>query len=370
MNRPLIDLVVGARPNFVKLAPVHRALAAQALVGTRVVHTGHHYDPGMNDVFFRDLGIPDPDVHLGVGSGPHGAQTGRILERYEAHLLASPPAATAVFGDVNSTIACALAAVKLGVPVVHVEAGLRCFDRSLPEEINRILTDAIAALLLVSEPSGVENLRREGVPDNRIRHVGNVMIDTLCAELPAARQADMPRRLGLQPGGFGLVTLHRPSNVDDPAVLRMLLSTLGELGMRLPLVFPVHPRTKAAADRAGLDALLDGSRALRCVEPLGYRDTLSLIAAARVVLTDSGGLQEETTFLRVPCLTLRENTERPVTIDLGTSWLVGRNPAAIAAAFDAALGGQWPAGASVPLWDGRAAERAAQCIADWIGTRR
>jgi UDP-N-acetylglucosamine 2-epimerase (non-hydrolysing) len=364
---PLVDLIAGARPNFIKLAPVVRALRAAGRVSVRIVHTGQHYDASMTDVFFSELDIPSPDVHLGVGSASHGAQTARILERYEALLLETPPDATVVFGDVNSTIACALAAVKLGVRVVHVEAGLRSFDRSMPEEINRLLTDAVADLLFVTEPSGVTNLRREGVADEKIRTVGNVMIDTLYAHLDTARSRQTARRLGLEPGRYGFVTLHRPSNVDAPATLARLTELLHALAAKLPLVFPVHPRTRAAAIRAGLgDALAAGQPRLVCLDPQPYLDALSLVAESVVVLTDSGGLQEESSVLGIPCLTLRENTERPITLELGTSRLVGNDPDRIAAAFDEAIGGAWPAGEPIPLWDGHAASRLAGVLADWL----
>jgi UDP-N-acetylglucosamine 2-epimerase (non-hydrolysing) len=366
LHPSIVDLVAGARPNFMKLAPVARALSAHPSVRARIVHTGQHYDPAMNDVFFAELRIPAPDLHLEVGSGSHGAQTARILERYERHLLDSPAAASVVFGDVNSTIGCALAAVKLGVPVVHVEAGLRSFDRTMPEEINRLLTDAIADLLLVSEPSGVENLKREGVPDAKVRLVGNVMIDTLQEMLPAARARQAARGLGLH-GLYGVVTLHRPSNVDDPATLRRLVGLLHELGEQIPLVFPVHPRTRKSAEDAGIgDCLAEALPALRCVGPLPYLDTLSLVAGASVVLTDSGGLQEETSVLGVPCLTLRENTERPVTTRLGTSRLVGNDPAAIRAAFAEVVAGGWPKGQPIPQWDGHAGERVAAEIVQFL----
>ena len=366
--KPLVDLVAGARPNFMKLAPVARAMAAAGRLHGRIVHTGQHYDEGMSGVFFAELGIPAPDVHLEVGSGPHGAQTARVLERYEAHLRTAPAAATVVFGDVNSTLACSLAAAKLGVPVVHVEAGLRSFDRSMPEEITRLVTDAVSDLLLASEPSGGANLRREGVPEAKLRLVGNVMIDTLVAHLPAARARALAAAHSLPPRGYGLVTLHRPSNVDDPDTLRALIGLLEELARELPLVFPVHPRTAAAAERAGLAGRLraDGSP-LRCLPPLSYLDNLSLLASASVVLTDSGGVQEETSFLGVPCLTLRENTERPVTVELGTNRLVGSAPPRIRAACADVRAGRWPAGQPIPLWDGQAGARVAHEIADPLG---
>ncbi|MCC7416124.1 MAG: UDP-N-acetylglucosamine 2-epimerase (non-hydrolyzing) [Acidobacteria bacterium] len=364
---PLVDLVAGARPNFVKLAPVVRAIRKQGRLAYRVVHTGQHYDAAMSDSFFEQLDLPAPDVHLDVGSGTQAAQTGRILERYEAHLLAGRPAATVVFGDVNSTVACALAAVKLQVPVAHVEAGLRSFDRTMPEEINRLLTDAVADLLLVTEPSGLANLEREGLPSSKVRLVGNVMIDTLRAHLPAARGSGIASRLGLNGSPYGFVTLHRPSNVDRPETLAPLLELLGELARERPLVFAVHPRTRAAARAAGLLELIRPGRPdLICVDPLPYLDALALVAGASAVITDSGGLQEETSVLGVPCLTLRRNTERPITVELGTSRLVGSEPAAIRAAFRQVLAGEWPPGRSIPLWDGAAGERIADALASWL----
>jgi UDP-N-acetylglucosamine 2-epimerase (non-hydrolysing) len=350
-----------------KLAPVVRGLVEAGGVHVRIVHTGQHYDPSMNDIFFEELGIPAPDVHLDVGSGTHGAQTARIIERYEAHLIERRPAGTVVFGDVNSTVACALAAVKLRIPVAHVEAGLRSFDRSMPEEINRILTDAIADLLLVSEPSGLTNLRNEGVEEARIRLVGNVMIDTLVANLELARERGMPARLGLQNGAYGFVTLHRPSNVDDETTLGRLLYLLHDLSKQLPLVFAIHPRTVAAAHRMNLGELVaEGQPRFICLGPQPYLDTLSLVSSAAVVLTDSGGLQEETSVLQVPCLTLRENTERPVTIALGTSRLVGNDSTRIREAFADVMRGAWRRGESIPMWDGQAGTRVAAELATWV----
>lgn len=367
---PVVDLVAGARPNFVKLAPVQRAIAALGGHGFRIVHTGQHYDAGMNDVFFEDLAIPPPDVHLEVGSGSHGAQTARILERYEAQLLKQRPAATVVFGDVNSTVACALAAAKLGVPVVHVEAGLRSFDESMPEELNRRLTDAMSRLLFVSEPQGVENLRREGIDDSRVRLVGNVMIDTLLAQLARARGRSPAAALGLAPKSYGVVTLHRPSNVDDASTLAALVALLHELAGTLPLVFPVHPRTLESARRHGLGApgLEAGGPRLRCIGPQPYLEMLGLTADAALVLTDSGGLQEECAVLDVPCLTLRDNTERPVTGTLGTSRLVGNDVGRIRAAFAEARAGRWAAARPIPLWDGHAGERVARELAAWLAS--
>ncbi|HZM94937.1 MAG TPA: UDP-N-acetylglucosamine 2-epimerase (non-hydrolyzing) [Vicinamibacterales bacterium] len=364
---PILDLVAGARPNFMKLAPVVRGLGAHPGITPRIVHTGQHYDPSMTNVFFRDLGIPAPEVHLDVGSGTHGAQTARILERYESHLMQRRPSGSVVFGDVNSTVACALAAVKLGVPVAHVEAGLRSFDRTMPEEINRLLTDAVADLLLVSEPSGVTNLQREGVDDSKIRLVGNVMIDSLVSQLPVARERRTAAALGLDGRRYGFVTLHRPSNVDDAGTLGMLLQLLHELAQRLTLVFALHPRTAAAAQRMGIESLVaPGQHDLICVGPQSYIDTVSLMSGATVVLTDSGGLQEESSVLRVPCLTLRENTERPITVTLGTSRLVGNDPVRIRSAFADVLEGRWTTGQPIPLWDGEAGNRVATELAAWV----
>ena len=363
-----VDLVAGARPNFMKLAPVVRALRSRGNPPFRIVHTGQHYDAGMNDVFFQELGIPQPDVHLDVGSGSHGAQTARILERYEAHLLSRRPSATVVFGDVNSTAACALASVKLGIAAVHVEAGLRSFDRGMPEEINRLVTDAICDLLLVSDPSGLAHLKAEGIKDEKVRFIGNVMIDTLMEQLPVARERSACKGFGLTPKEFGLVTLHRPSNVDDPTTLGRIVDLLLELAARLPLIFPVHPRTRSALDKFGLTNRIDGG-ALRCVRALPYLDNLSLLADSAVVLTDSGGIQEESSVLGVPCLTLRPNTERPVTVELGTNRVVGNDSEAVRSAFDQALRGDWPKGSPIPGWDGRAGERTAHELDVFLNAR-
>jgi UDP-N-acetylglucosamine 2-epimerase (non-hydrolysing) len=347
---------------------VQRALARAGVLGFRTVHTGQHYDHAMADAFFSELGITPPDLDLEVGSGTHGAQTARILERYEALLLKDPPDATVVFGDVNSTVACALAAVKVGVPVVHVEAGLRSFDRTMPEEINRILTDQIADLLFVTEESGRANLAREGVPDHRVHVVGNVMIDTLIAHLPEARTRMASRRFGYASREFGVVTLHRPNNVDAPERLAWWMDLFDELSERLPLLVPLHPRTRALAERGELTTRRRSPHArVQYLEPLAYLDAISLVSDAAVVLTDSGGLQEETSVLGIPCLTLRQNTERPATTTMGTSRLVGDDPARIRAAFDDALSGRWTDGRAIPLWDGQAAPRIAAVLAEAFG---
>jgi UDP-N-acetylglucosamine 2-epimerase (non-hydrolysing) len=357
--QPVLELVAGARPNFMKIAPILRELMARpGPFLPRVVHTGQHYDASMSDVFFSELGIPQPDVHLGVGSGTHGVQTARILAAYEQHLLGADPcpAGVVVVGDVNSTMACTLAAVKLGIPVAHVEAGLRSFDRTMPEEINRIVTDALAALLLVSEPSGQANLLHEGISPGKIKLVGNVMIDTLVNELRAARELAMRQRLGYA-SPYAFVTLHRPSNVDDRGRLADLVGVLERLGQLLGVVFPVHPRTRGRLGEFGLLGRLESAAGVSLLGPLGYRESLGLMAEASVVITDSGGIQEETAFLAVPCLTVRPNTERPITVDQGTSTLVGDDLGRIEPLVRDILGGRYKRGGAIPLWDGHAAER-------------
>jgi UDP-N-acetylglucosamine 2-epimerase (non-hydrolysing) len=336
-----------------------------------LVHTGQHYDAAMSDLFFRQLGIPEPDVHLEVGSAPHGAQTARVLERFEAWLEAAEPRPrlVVVVGDVNSTLAAALAAVKLGVPVAHVEAGLRSFDRTMPEEINRVLTDAVADLLLVSEPAGVDNLLREGRPSEAVRLVGNVMIDVLRQQLAGARALRQPERLGVEPGGFALWTLHRPSNVDGTASLQALAAALERAAARLPVVFPVHPRTRERLGAAGLWQRLAGQPAIHLTEPLGYREFLGLSSAARLVVTDSGGVQEETTALGVPCLTLRANTERPITVSEGTNTLVGADYRGLDPWIARVLAGDYKQGRCPALWDGRAGERVGAEIAAFLAAR-
>ena len=339
--------VVGARPNFIKIAPLIWEMRRRHL-DAFLVHTGQHYDQKMSQLFFDELAIPRPDVDLGVGSASHAVQTAEVMKRFEPIVLEQKPDVVVVVGDVNSTIACALTAVKLGVPVAHIEAGLRSFDRSMPEEINRILTDAISQWLFVSEPSGLINLQHEGTGDERVFFVGNIMIDTLLANQSRIEQSHILEELGLNQRGYAVVTLHRPSNVDDPAVLRGLLKILMELEHDLPIVFPIHPRTRAV-----LSELPVG---LKLIDPLGYLDFMKLVTGARLVLTDSGGIQEETTVLGVPCLTLRNNTERPVTVEQGTNILVGSDPQRIAAAWREAI--DHPKKGCVPqLWDGHAAAR-------------
>lgn len=362
-----VVFVAGARPNFMKVAPMLRAMdAADAPFARVLVHTGQHYDAAMSDVFFRELGMPAPDVHLNAGSGSHGAQTAKVLAAFEEYLLgcATPPRGVVVVGDVNSTMACALAAVKLGVPVAHVEAGLRSFDRAMPEEINRVVTDAICDLLLTSERAGDANLAREGIPAERVRFVGNVMIDTLMHQLPAARARGVAASMGLAPRGYALVTLHRPSNVDEPARLTALVGLLEAVAARRAVVFPAHPRTRERLGRFGLLERLAANPAIHLREPLGYQENLGLMADAALVLTDSGGIQEETTALGVPCLTLRGNTERPATVDDGTNTLVGDDLDAAWAKTQEVLEGRYKQGRAVEGWDGHAAERVAQVLID------
>jgi UDP-N-acetylglucosamine 2-epimerase (non-hydrolysing) len=356
--------VVGARPNFMKMAPIVAEMKRHPTIHSRLVHTGQHYDAAMSQLFFDELGMPQPDIYLGVGSGSHTAQTARVMLGFEPVLVEERPDLVVVVGDVNSTLACALVAVKMGIRVAHVEAGLRSFDRSMPEEINRILTDAISDLLLIPSPEAHDNLLREGIPAERVRFVGNVMIDSLRQHLEKARGRPILRDLRVVPRGYAVLTLHRPSNVDRPETLASLIDVVEIVQRRLPLVFPLHPRTRAMLEQHALGARLRGMAGLRLTDPLGYLDFLALTSQARIVLTDSGGIQEETTALGVPCLTLRENTERPITVTQGTNRLVGQDPQHILRAFDEAMAdatGQQSNSLrpqQLPdLWDGRTAER-------------
>lgn len=353
--------IVGARPNFMKVAPLAWAAAERDDVTIDIVHTGQHYDRNMSELFFEELGIPEPSVNLGVGSGSHAKQTAEVMVRFEEYVLEQRPDLVLVVGDVNSTIACALVATKLHVPVVHVEAGLRSFDRAMPEEVNRILTDSISDRLYVTERSGLENLAAEGVDPDRVAFTGNVMIDTLLRNRELAEKSDVLERLELTSKEYGIVTMHRPSNVDSPEILSGIWGALARVSEEVELIFPVHPRT-----RARIEALLAERPArIRLVEPAGYLDFLKLQAHARIILTDSGGIQEEATILEVPCLTMRENTERPVTIEVGCNRLVGTDPARIEEAALAVLGGEGGAPRRPDLWDGRAAER---IVADIVAT--
>jgi UDP-N-acetylglucosamine 2-epimerase (non-hydrolysing) len=363
-------LVAGARPNFMKVAPLLREFRDRPdLFDARLVHTGQHYDEAMSDVFFQELEIPKPDIHLGVGSGSHAAQTARVMEAFEKVLLADRPDWVVVVGDVNSTLACSVVAAKMSPPVrvAHVEAGLRSRDRSMPEEVNRIVTDALSDLLFTTSPDADVNLRNEGVAANKIHRVGNVMIDTLRRFLARADASDVMRRLAIAPP-FALLTLHRPSNVDDEGALRRIFAALETVAQAIPIVFPVHPRTVKKMQELGVGAPGASAGAvrpvgLRMIEPLGYLDFLHLQKRARLVLTDSGGIQEEASILGVPCLTLRENTERPITTTRGTNVLVGSDTRTIVAAARKILRSKPGRPRTIPLWDGRAAARIAAIFA-------
>ena len=365
--------VVGARPNFMKVAPILRALAAHAPpLPALLVHTGQHYDASMSDKLFADLRLPRPDINLEVGSGSHAAQTAEVMKRFEPALDQHKPSCVLVVGDVNSTLACTLVAVKKGVPVVHVEAGLRSYDRKMPEEINRVLTDQVADRLYTTERTALANLTREGIAESRVCFVGNVMIDSLLSNLDQARPAaatlgehGLDAQLLQGPRGYGVVTLHRPSNVDEPEVLRSLLAVLAEVAAQLPLVFALHPRTRSNIDRFGFAGMLDPT-CMALLPAQGYLEMVGLMKGATLVLTDSGGLQEETTALGVPCLTMRENTERPITVEQGTNTMVGRDVNAIRRGVVDILAGRGKRGRVPEFWDGHAAERIAADLHGWL----
>jgi UDP-N-acetylglucosamine 2-epimerase (non-hydrolysing) len=353
--------VVGARPNFMKLAPVDRALVKRGVEHV-IIHTGQHYDPGMSDAFFEELWIPAPDHHLGVGSGSHAQQTAAVMQRLEPLLLELRPDLMLVYGDVNSTVGAALVAAKLQVAIGHVEAGLRSGDWTMPEEINRVVTDRLSNLLFLPSRDAADNLSAEGVSNDRMHFVGNVMIDTLCWALPQALALDAAARHGVGGRPYVVVTLHRPTNVDDPAVLRELLDALGRLATKVPVLFPVHPRTRNCI--MGLGPLRADGRDLELLEPLGYLEMLGLVAGSALVITDSGGLQEETSYLGVPCITVRPNTERPITCTHGTNRLVLPRREPLLAAAERALGRRSPARPVIERWDGRAAERIVAVVCD------
>ena len=371
MIKKSILCVVGARPNFMKIAPIMQAFGAGVNpILAKIVHTGQHYDEAMNKSFFADLGIPQPDINLGVGSGSHAVQTAEVMRRFEPVLDQEQPAAILVVGDVNSTIACALVAAKKGVAVIHVEAGLRSYDRAMPEEINRVLTDQLSDLLYTTERSALHNLAREGIDPSRVQFVGNVMIDTLHHNLKKA----IPASVSLANSGadiskgFVVLTLHRPSNVDQESILKTLLETVGQISQQLPVIFPLHPRTKSRIEQFHLEALLTQSN-IYTLPPVGYLHMLGLMREAKMVLTDSGGIQEETTALGVPCITLRDNTERPITVEEGTNVVVGSaHEKVLAAAQDVLLTGG-KAGRVPEYWDGHAAERIAEHLRTWLAKR-
>ena len=352
--------IVGARPNFMKMAPVAAALEAEGAVRQIIVHTGQHYDEAMSAVFFRQLSIPDPDYNLGVGPGTHAQQTAGIMLKLEPLVRDLAPDMVLVYGDVNSTIAGALVCAKLGVPVAHVEAGLRSFDRTMPEELNRLLTDQLADLLFTPSPDANENLAREGIAPEKIHLVGNVMIDTLVRLLPLAGEKAPHQALGILPGtGYILATLHRPKNVDDPGSLLRIMEALADIAKDCPVIFPVHPRTRKCLEETGAHRAVPG---IVLADPMGYLEFLSLQAGALVVVTDSGGIQEETTYLRVPCCTVRENTERPITVENGTNVLVGADMEKLKKHVKLALSGKGKKGSIPHLWDGRAASRIADIL--------
>jgi UDP-N-acetylglucosamine 2-epimerase (non-hydrolysing) len=364
---PDVLIVVGARPNIVKVAPVVHAASETGSFDVSILHTGQHYDAALSELPLKELGMPTPDHHLGVGSGTHAEQTAAVLVGVERALLETRPDAILVAGDVNSTMGAALAAVKLGVPVIHLEAGLRSGDWTMPEEVNRVVTDRISDVLLCPSADAVDNLRAEGIEDDRIAVVGNTMIDSLATLLEAARAGRPLERLGLESGAFSLVTLHRPSLVDDPELLDSTLDVLGELAESLPVLVPVHPRTRSRLARTGYVA----PERLRLTEPLGYLDFIGLESAARLVITDSGGVQEETSVLGVPCLTYRTTTERPITVSQGTNRLVGLDPDQLRIACQEALNDPYPLAAppEIPLWDGNARFRVVERLATFLSDR-
>lgn len=365
MTARKIHLIAAARPNFMKVAPLYHALARESWCTPVIVHTGQHYDANMSDAFFRDLRLPDPHHHLEIGSGSHAEQVGRTMIAYEKLCVAERPDAIIVVGDVNATAACAMVGAKLLIPVVHLEAGLRSRDRRMPEEINRLVTDAIADVLWTPSPDADENLRAEGVPAEKIDYIGNMMIDSFEMLRPRVEAAGTLEKLGLERGKFAVVTLHRPSNVDDRGVLGSLVSQLVTVAASLPLVFAVHPRTRKRLEEFGLLQALTGTAAIRLTEPLGYIEFMNLVSQSAAAITDSGGVQEETTYLGIPCLTLRENTERPVTVTEGSNRLV--KPENLVTAVQDVLSGRWPRGQRPRNWDGSTAARAVAALKRRLG---
>lgn len=359
-----IICVAGARPNFMKIAPLMRELKKHENVEAFLVHTGQHYDKNMSESFFRDLDIPSPDVNLEVGSGSQAYQTAEIMRRFEPLIEKERPDLVIVVGDVNSTIACALTAVKLGIKVAHVEAGLRSFDRTMPEEINRVLTDVISDYLFITEPSAKKNLLREGIDNEKIYFVGNVMIDTLITFKDRSSRSDILKQLDLAPHSYALLTLHRPSNVDDVGNLTNIIEAIYEIQKKIKIVFPVHPRTKQRLNEFNLDSMLSKLENILCIEPVGYLDFMKLMMESGLVLTDSGGMQEETTILKIPCITLRNNTERPITEEMGTNIVVGTDKEKIVAFALRALKKDYSRSMAPELWDGKAAERIVRILAD------
>jgi len=358
--------IVGARPNFMKVAPLHRAMEASGVIESRIVHTGQHYDEKMSDIFFKQLELPKPHIYLGIGSGTHAEQTARVMMAFEKVLEDETPDMVVVVGDVNSTLACSIVCAKQGVPIAHVEAGLRSFDRTMPEEINRMVTDRISDYLFVTEQSGLDNLKQEGTPEEAVFFVGNVMIDSLVHFREKAAQTTVLADLNLDTDPFVLMTVHRPANVDCPETLLELVKIVEGISSRVHLVFPMHPRTQKQLEKFDLLDRVKAVENLTVTGPLGYLEFLALMEASQVVVTDSGGIQEETTFLQVPCLTLRENTERPITITAGTNELLAVDQAAVLKRMSQIMDGERRVGKVPPLWDGKASERITSCLIELI----
>lgn len=362
---PVVHLIVAARPNFMKVAPLYHELVTVDWCQPVLVHTGQHYDVNMSGAFLRDLSLPEPDIHLRVGSGTHAEQTAGVMIAYEKECIKNPPDYVVVVGDVNSTMAVAITAKKLWLPVAHLEAGLRSRDRNMPEEINRIVTDALSDLLWTPSPDADVNLAAEGIAAEKIARVGNIMIDSFEFMRPQIEADPGPARLGLAAKGYAVVTLHRPSNVDDPDRFRALMHNLVEISKVIPLVFPVHPRTRLRLEDGGLENLLVDAADIHILEPMAYVPFMSLVSRAKLVITDSGGMQEETTYLGIPCLTVRRNTERPITITQGTNRLV--EPGEISGVVNEVLSGEWASGKRPELWDGKTAGRAAASLRQTMG---
>lgn len=355
-----VHLIAAARPNFMKIAPLYHMLVKQNGIDPVIVHTGQHYDLNMSDVFFKDFDLPKPHIHLGVGSGSHAEQTGNVMIAYEKVLIKEKPDLVIVVGDVNSTVAATLAAVKLGIKTAHLEAGLRSFDRTMPEEINRMVTDSIADYLWTPSLDGDENLINAGISKEKITCVGNIMIDSLEMLRSKIENLNVSDKFGLKKGSYGLITLHRPSNVDNPEILKKLCSVLSDISLKIPLVFPVHPRTSAQLKETGFEDILKKAAHIHLTDPLGYKEFMNLVMGSQILITDSGGIQEETTYLGIPCLTLRSNTERPITITEGTNRLC--NHENISDMVDSVITGKFIKGKKPDLWDGHTAVRVADCI--------